>query len=83
MSQRRFRHAPKRLGPGGSSINKSGLGVEPAPDEHTTVFAPGTLGSNQDYLFFLASTEGGNPGIGVAVLSGGSGPDRNGRWTHA
>jgi uncharacterized protein (TIGR03437 family) len=69
------------LGPGGSSVNDSGLGVGPAPDEHSSVFAPGTLGTNQDYLFFLASPEGGHAAIGVAVLSGGAGPDKNGRWT--
>jgi len=69
------------LGPGGASINSSGLGVGAAPDEHSTVFAPGTLGSNQDYLFFLASPEEGHASIGVAVLSGGSGPDSSGHWT--
>ena len=69
------------LGPGGSSVNESSLGVGPAPDEHSSVFAPGTLATNQDYLFFLASTEGGNVGIGVALLSGGTGPDQNGQWT--
>ena len=69
------------LGPGGSSVNESSLGVGPAPDEHSSVFAPGTLGTNQDYLFFLASTEGGYAGIGVAVLSGGTGPDQSGQWT--
>jgi hypothetical protein len=31
------------LGPGGVSVNKSGF--DPAPDEHSTVFAPGALGS--------------------------------------
>jgi uncharacterized protein (TIGR03437 family) len=69
------------LGPGGSSINSSNLGVGAAPDEHSTIFAPGTLGSNQDYLFFLASPEQGHASIGVAVLSGGSGPDSSGHWT--
>ncbi len=69
------------LGPGGSSVNSSGLGVGPVPDEHSTVFAPGTLGKNQEYLFFLATGEGGHAAIGVSVLSGGSGPDQNGRWT--
>src|SRR5579872_3025713 len=69
------------LGPGGGSINNSNLGVNPVPDEHSTIYAPGTLGSNQDYIFFLASPEGGHAAIGVAVLSGGSGPDKNGQWT--
>jgi len=71
------------LGPGGVPVNSisSGLGVGAAPDEHSTVFSPGTLGPNQDYLFFLASGEGGHAFIGVSVLSGGSGPDENGQWT--
>jgi len=62
-------------------VNAGSLGAKPAPDEHSTIFAPRKLGDNQDYLFFLASTEGGNPGIGVAVLSGGSGPNQNGQWS--
>jgi uncharacterized protein (TIGR03437 family) len=69
------------LGPGGSPLNNSSLGVGPAPDEHSTVFAPGALGTNQDYLFFLATSESGHGTIGVAVLSGGSGPDKNGQWS--
>jgi len=69
------------LGPGGVSVNASGLGVGPVPDEHSSVFAPGTLGANQDYLFFVASGVGGHAHIGVSVLSGGSGPDQNGQWT--
>ena len=69
------------LGPGGVSVNSSGLGVGAAPDEHSTVFAPGALGTNQDFLFFLASAESGHAGIGVAVLSGGSGPGKGGQWS--
>lgn len=69
------------LGPGAVSVNKSSLGVGAAPDEHSTVFAPGMLGGNKEYLFFVSSAEGGNPGIGVAVLSGGSGPNSSGQWT--
>jgi len=69
------------LGPGGISINQSSLGMAPVPDEHSTVFAPGTLGGNPDYLFFLASPEQGHGAIGVSVLSGGSGPANNGQWT--
>ena len=69
------------LGPGGVAVNASGLGVGPVPDEHSSVFAPGTLGANQDYLFFVASGVGGHAHIGVSVLSGGSGPDQNGQWT--
>jgi hypothetical protein len=52
-----------------------------APDEHSSVFAPGTLGTNQEYLFFLASPEEGHAAIGLAVLSGGSGPNNSGQWT--
>src|SRR5215471_16819132 len=63
------------LGPAGVTVNQSSVSVAGAADEHSTVFAPGTLGSNQDYLFFLASGIEGNPGIGVSVLSGGSGPN--------
>jgi len=69
------------LNPSGSSINSSSFGFGAAPDEHSTVFAPGTLGSNQDYLFFLASAETGHASIGVGVLSGGAGPNANGQWT--
>jgi len=69
------------LGPNGGTVNASSLGVGPAPDEHSTVFAPGTLGPNHDYLFFLASPEAGHGEIGVAVLSGGKGPGKNGAWT--
>jgi uncharacterized protein (TIGR03437 family) len=54
-----------------------------APDEHSSVFAPGTLNGNNDYLFFLASGTRLNGGIGTVVLSGGSGPDGNGQWTFA
>lgn len=39
--------------PGGGPVNQSSLSVGPAPDEHSTVFSPGTLAGNSDYLFFL------------------------------
>lgn len=52
-----------------------------ASDEHSSVFAPGTLNGNSDYLFFLASGTNLSGGIGTVVLSGGSGPDKNGQWT--
>ncbi len=39
------------------------------------------LGSNQDYLFFVATQAKGNPDIGTTVLSGGSGPNKNDQWT--
>ncbi|HXA16920.1 MAG TPA: hypothetical protein VN380_08015 [Thermoanaerobaculia bacterium] len=67
------------LGPDGSSVNPSaGTAI---PDEHSSVFAPGTLNGNPDYLFFVASTAPVHADIGVLVLSGGSGPDKNGQWT--
>jgi len=70
------------LGPNGNSINQmNGFGI--VPDEHSSVFAPGTLGTNQDYVFFLASGAPGHADIGVTVLSGGSGPGKNGQWTLA
>jgi len=67
------------LGTNGNSINRT-AGFGPTPDEHSSVFAPGTLGTNQDYLFFLSTATAGNPGIGVTVLSGGAGPGKNGQW---
>jgi hypothetical protein len=72
------------LGPEGVPVNGSsslGAGVGVVPDEHSSVFGPGTLGTNQDYLFFLATGLGGNAHIGVSVLSGGAGPDQFGQWT--
>ena len=70
------------LGPSGAgAVNKSNLGVDPVPDEHSTVFAPGTLGNNHDYLFFVATTENGHAAIGMGVLSGGSGPSNSGQWS--
>lgn len=72
------------LDPNGVSVNSStvlGAGIGAAPDEHSSIFTPGTLGTNQDYLFFLANGLGGNAHIGVSVLSGGAGPDQFGRWT--
>ncbi|HSR07852.1 MAG TPA: BACON domain-containing protein, partial [Bryobacteraceae bacterium] len=67
-------------GPDGSWLNNSSLGVNAVPDEHSSVFAPGALGANREYLFYLATTLEGNPGIGVSVLSGGTGPNQNGQW---
>ncbi len=67
------------LGTNGVSINRAS-GFGPTPDEHSSVFAPGTLGANPDYLFFLATDSPGTSGIGVTVLSGGAGPGKNGQW---
>jgi hypothetical protein len=72
------------LGPEGISVNASsslGAGIGVVPDEHSSVFRPWALGTNQDYLFFLATGLGGNAHIGVSVLSGGAGPDHFGQWT--
>ncbi|MGD0947978.1 MAG: DUF4185 domain-containing protein [Candidatus Binatia bacterium] len=65
----------------GNAIN-SYNGMVGISDEHQSIFAPGALQTNNDYLFFVASrVEGGAPSTGVVVLSGGSGPDKNGQWT--
>ncbi len=63
----------------GQAINTYQAGG--AADEHSSVFSPGTLGSNKDYLFFIASGAKESSGIGTVVLSGGSGPAQNGQWT--
>ncbi len=68
------------LNSSGSSINSSN-GFGPVPDEHSSVFAPGILNKNQDYLFFLSTGSPGHADIGVTVLSGGAGPGKNGQWT--
>jgi len=67
------------LGTDGISINRA-PGLAPTPDEHSSVFAPGTLGNNKDYLFFLATDSPASLGIGITVLSGGQGPNKNGQW---
>lgn len=66
------------VGPDGNPINESGVGA--ASDEHSSIFAPGKLGANPDYLFFVASGVSPHPDVGVAVLSGGYGPDGGGQW---
>ena len=68
------------VGPDGNLVNKS-LKVGIVADEHSSVFPPNGLGTNQDYLFFVATDENNNPGVGMAVLSGGAGPDSTGKWT--
>jgi hypothetical protein len=67
------------LGPDGSSINKYVDNL--ISDEHASVFAPGTLGNNPDYLFYVASGSPLNHDPGALVLSGGNGPKGNGQWT--
>ncbi len=67
------------LGPDGQVINANG--VHGATDEHASIFPPGSLRGNKDYLLFVASGTSVNPDIGVVVLSGGSGPGKTGQWT--
>ena len=65
----------------GKAIN-SYSGLVGISDEHQSVFAPGTLQGNSDYLFFVATQiHGGAPDTSVVVLSGGTGPNKNGQWT--
>ncbi len=65
----------------GDAINKySDLGG--LSDEHSTVFPPGSLHGNSDYLVFAASRTPLSADTGVVVLSGGQGPDpTTGQWT--
>ena len=60
-----------------SSVNHFITGIS---DEHSSVFAPGTLDHNAGYLFFVASTTPLHGDIGLTVLAGGSGPNKNGQW---
>ena len=69
------------LAPDGSGAAINTFGVGAASDEHSSVFSPGALQSNNDYLFFVASGTSLNVDIGAVVLSGGAGPDKNGQWT--
>jgi len=67
------------LAPNGKSINNFG-GLGGISDEHQSVFSPGTLQANSDYLFFVATRTSLNSDTGMVVLSGGSGP-LGGQWT--
>jgi hypothetical protein len=68
------------FGPNNEALNESGVGG--VTDEHASVFPPGSLQGNTDYLFFVAAGTDLHPGnIGVVALSGGSGPNKNGQWT--
>jgi len=49
-------------------------------DEHSSIFPPGSLNGNTNYLFFVASGTAQNRDMGVVVLSGGTGPVSNGQW---
>jgi hypothetical protein len=62
---------------GVTSVNQFIGGIS---DEHSSVFAPGTLDHNPDYLFFVASLTPLHGDIGLTALTGGSGPNKNGQW---
>ena len=66
------------LGPNGGVINS--YDAKATADEHSTVFPPGALGTNTDYLFFVGSGTNLSPDIGTSVLSGGTGPASSGQW---
>lgn len=69
------------LSPNGGSINAYN-GMTGISDEHQTVFPPGALNGNKEYLFFVASrVTGGAPSTSVMALSGGAGPSASGQWT--
>ena len=69
------------LAPDGSGTSFNAYGSAGTSDEHSSVFSPGVLQGNADYLFFVASGTSVHSGIGMLVLSGGSGPDPAGQWT--
>jgi hypothetical protein len=78
-----FDSGQKVLGPSpqGTGINDYVHGG--ASDEHQSIFAPGKLSTNADYLFFVASRTRLNDDTGLLVLSGvpAKEPDANGQWT--
>ncbi len=69
------------LAPDGSGQAINAYEAAGTSDEHSSVFSPGGLGNNSDYLFFVGAGTNSNPGIAVSVLSGGTGPGKNGQWT--
>ena len=68
------------LAPSGGAINDYG-GLGGLSDEHGSVFPPGSLHGNSDYVFFLASRTALDSDTGVVALSGGAGPNASGQWT--
>jgi len=67
------------LGPSGSpSIN---LIADATSDEHASVFSPGTLGNNPDYLFVVAAGTPAGKGIGALFLSGIPPLGPTGQWS--
>ncbi len=69
------------LAPDGSGDAINSFGPAATSDEHSSIFAPGRLADNADYLFFVASGVAQSVDVGVVVLSGGSGPNSQGQWT--
>lgn len=69
------------LAPDGSNPINKYSGMAGVSDEHQSIFSPGTLQTNNDYLFFVATHTDLNTDTGVVVLSGGAGPNKNGQWT--
>lgn len=64
----------------GNAIN-SYTGMAGISDEHQSIFGPGALGTNNDYLFFVASrVTGGAPSTGVVVWAAQSVHSAS-RWT--
>jgi hypothetical protein len=69
------------LAAGSPSLTINESGVKAATDEHSTVFPPGYLRGNGEYMFFVASgLVGVNSAIGMMALSS-AGPDNSGQWT--
>ncbi len=67
------------IAPNGKSINNyialnnyGGLGG--ISDEHQSIFAPGTLNGNSDYVFFVGTRSTVNSDVGVVAISGGTRP---------
>ncbi len=69
------------LAPDGSGDAINAFGPAATTDEHSSIFAPGKLADNSDYLFFVASGVAQSGDVGVVVLSGGSGPNGQAQWT--
>ena len=64
----------------GNPINMYG-GLSTLADEHSTIFPPGTLPGQSDYLFFVATRTTANQISSGLVVLASAGPDNNGQWT--
>src|SRR5215831_17161487 len=71
------------LGPSPQGISINDYVHGGVSDEHQTIFPPGKLNANSDYLFFVASRTKLNDDTGLLVLSGAPAQqaDGNGQWT--